>query len=97
MTTEWWWLEGSPRSRRDPREGDPEWYREAGGAWVKRTRWNAENGPDPLQDWRSYARYMTETTPMQSTETSERAGKVSSDGKTFGSRRSARKSSTSTR
>lgn len=67
MTTECWWLEGSPRSRRDPREDDPDWYREA-GAWVKRTEWSAHNAPDPLQDWRSYARYVGETTPAQRRE-----------------------------
>lgn len=68
MTTEWWWLEGSPPSRHDPREDDPDWYRDAGGSWIKRSKWTWDNAPNPLEDGRSYLRYVSETAAAQRRE-----------------------------
>jgi hypothetical protein len=50
--------------QRDPREEDPDYYKDWGGRWVKRTEWTLDNY-DTLSDWDTYCRFIQETTQRQ--------------------------------
>lgn len=69
MSIDWWWCEGlgyRPPPRRDPREDDPEYYKDWGGRWVKRTEWTLENYPS-TSDWDTYCKFIQETSPAERT------------------------------
>lgn len=51
-----------PSPQRDPREDDPEWYRDLRGEWVKRTAWSADVFPETSEE---HLRYLDETTKQQ--------------------------------
>ena len=61
-----WWCDGPGmrRPRRDPREDDPDYYRDWSGQWVKRTTWTLENYPS-TRDWDTYCKFLQETTPRE--------------------------------
>lgn len=52
------------RPQRDPREDDPDYYKDWGGRWVKRTVWTLDNY-ESLRDWDTYCKFIQETTPRQ--------------------------------
>jgi hypothetical protein len=67
MSIDWWWCEGPMYRRppqRDPREDDPDYYKDWSGRWVKRTEWSVENY-ETLSDWDTYCRFIQETTPAE--------------------------------
>lgn len=67
--SDWWWglgpIYGRP-PQRDPREDDPDYYKDWSGRWVKRTKWTLENYP-ATSDWDTYCKFIQETTPAERT------------------------------
>lgn len=69
----WVWCDGPMypvAPRRDPREDDPDYYRDSFGQWVKRIEWTLENRPS-ADDFPMYCRFVRETTELQRRELTE--------------------------
>lgn len=61
----WWWGDGFMTPvRRDPREDDPDYYKNWSGRWTKRTEWTVDNY-ESHSDWDTYCKYIQETTPAE--------------------------------
>ena len=57
----WIFSPGFYPPKRDPREDDPDYYKDWSGRWVKRTEWTLENY-ESTHDWDTYCKFVQETT-----------------------------------